>query len=474
MTESSRAQQIRRSLEQQQATQGPKETLTVPLQRGSAVLPVVTLPLSVPVLNAKSFRIAPKLADHPQATVVTSDPYGPEAQRIVTELVRSEHRHAGDLKESLKDGQDQPGVITREGVLINANTRCVLMRELAAEGDLRAQAIRVAVLPSDVLDPELLDLEAVLQKQKEHKDEYNLVSELMMLRTLHTEANMTEQQIARRQRLSSAKEVTLRFRVLDLMERARHRADPPLAIGVFARERDKLQNWKELLKNVNEIERDSGIEAADRHIEGWLASYLLGQDSVHQLRNATEGWVDRHLVDALGQGDALASAIAGSVTTPADPAQDPELGPTPEGLDLLASGVQEGDNQAATAASEVFKLTLKVMDPKPGATVTFPDGSVHPAEEVRARLQTSVRKGLEASKARIKAGGRYVAPERLLKNAKDALASAINALDEVARDPAFDPQVDGARSLLEEIVTQVEEANELLDLERELPAEDSA
>lgn len=83
------------------------------------------------------------------------------------------------------------------------------MRELTAEGDLRAQAIRVAVLPSDVLDPELLDLEAVLQKQKEHKDEYNLVSELMMLRTLHTDANMTEQQIARRQRLASAKEVTL-------------------------------------------------------------------------------------------------------------------------------------------------------------------------------------------------------------------------------------------------------------------------
>lgn len=112
------------------------------------------------------FRVAPKLADHPQVAVVTSDPYGPESQRIVTELVLSEHRHAGDLKESLKDGQGQPGVITREGALINANTRCVLMRELAAEGDLRAQAIRVAVLPSDVLDPELLDLEACSRSRK--------------------------------------------------------------------------------------------------------------------------------------------------------------------------------------------------------------------------------------------------------------------------------------------------------------------
>ena len=53
MTETSRAQQILRSLEQQQAGDGPKETLTVPLQRHSEVLPVITLPLSVPVLNAK-------------------------------------------------------------------------------------------------------------------------------------------------------------------------------------------------------------------------------------------------------------------------------------------------------------------------------------------------------------------------------------------------------------------------------------
>lgn len=37
VTESSRGQQIRRSLEQQQATEGPKETLIVPLRRGSAV-----------------------------------------------------------------------------------------------------------------------------------------------------------------------------------------------------------------------------------------------------------------------------------------------------------------------------------------------------------------------------------------------------------------------------------------------------
>ncbi len=431
MTESSRAQQILRSLEQYEHMKGSKETLVVPLQRGNAVLPVITIPLSIPVLNAKSFRIAPQLADHSQADLVSSDPFSPEAQRVVTDLVRRAHRHADDLKESLKDGQDQPGVITREGVLINANTRCVLMRELASEGDLRSDGIRVAVLPADVLNPELFDLEAVLQKQKEHKDEYNLVSELMMLRTLHVEGKMTEQQIARRQRLRKSEDVTERFKVLDLMERARHLVEPPLPLRTFARERDKFQNWKELLKRVSEIEATGRPGAADRHIQEWLTPYLLGQDSVHVLRNATEGWVDRHVFGALAGGDELSSAIAQSIVTGPSPGDRPEEEALPEGLEFLDFGAETAAEPPSAAPGQLLHLALKVIDAGPGSTVTLPDGTQQSAEEVKRRLETGVKKGLDASRARIKAGSRFVAPERLLANAKESLTAAIAALDEV-------------------------------------------
>lgn len=474
MTESSRAQQVLRSLEQYEHMKGSKETLVVPLQRGNAVLPVITIPLSVPVLNAKSFRIAPQLADHPQADLVHSDPFSPEAQRVVTELVRRAHRHADELKEALKDGQDQPGVITREGVLINANTRCVLMRELAAEGDLRSDGIRVAVLPADVLNPELFDLEAVLQKQKEHKDEYNLVSELMMLRTLHEEGRMTEQQIARRQRLRKAEEVTERFRVLDLMERARHLVEPPLPLRTFARERDKFQNWKELLKRVSEIESGpGGPAAADRHIQEWLTPYLLGQDSVHVLRNATEGWVDRHVFGALAGGDDLSSAIADSIVAAPPTGEGLDEQGRPEGLELLDFGGEASTEPQSAAPGQLLHLALQVIDAAPGSTVTLPDGTQQPAEEVKRRLETGVKKGLDASKARIKAGNRFVAPERLLASAKENLSAAIAALDDVVRDPDFVSQADGARSLLDDLAALIDEAGELLDSGSGLDLEDA-
>ena len=45
---------------------------------GEQLLTIITLPLSVPVLNAKSFRIAPALLDHPEADLVASDPESPE------------------------------------------------------------------------------------------------------------------------------------------------------------------------------------------------------------------------------------------------------------------------------------------------------------------------------------------------------------------------------------------------------------
>ena len=84
--------------------------------------------------------------------MIEADPYSPAAQRIVAELVRDSHRSAAALKDSLIDGQDQPGLITRKGKLVNGNTRCVLLRDLRAEGRITNSTIRVAVLPSDVVE----------------------------------------------------------------------------------------------------------------------------------------------------------------------------------------------------------------------------------------------------------------------------------------------------------------------------------
>jgi hypothetical protein len=156
MTELTREQRITQALTQYQEQSGPKDTLRVPLLQGGMLLEVLELPLEVPVLNAESFRIAPALSEHPQADLVSTDPYSPAAQRVVADLVRKSHRSADDLKESLVDGQDEPGVITRSGKLVNGNSRCVLLRELRAEGRVATSTIRVAVLPAGTTESQEL------------------------------------------------------------------------------------------------------------------------------------------------------------------------------------------------------------------------------------------------------------------------------------------------------------------------------
>ncbi|UCN14049.1 hypothetical protein LFM56_14305 [Cellulomonas iranensis] len=164
MTVASREQHIQQALVAYEAQKGKKETIRIAFQEG-LTLEVIEIPLRVPVLNADSFRIAPSLEDHPKADVVRADPDSEEAQEIIADLVKRSHRKVQGLKESLVNGQHHPGVITRKGKVINANNRCVLLRELFREGAISTDKIRVAVLPSTFRAAEELQLESVLSSR---------------------------------------------------------------------------------------------------------------------------------------------------------------------------------------------------------------------------------------------------------------------------------------------------------------------
>lgn len=65
----------------------------MPLRTGNRPLPVITVPLDLPVLNTRSFRIAPLLASMAEAKAIGTDPFSASSQRIVSELVVASHRH---------------------------------------------------------------------------------------------------------------------------------------------------------------------------------------------------------------------------------------------------------------------------------------------------------------------------------------------------------------------------------------------
>lgn len=459
MTEASRRQQVQMTLAEHEKKKDA-ERRPFQLRGGEETLPVVTVPLSMPLLNAKSFRIAPALLDHDAADMVHADPESPDAQRIVAELVIKAHSQAADLKDSLRGGQDEPGVITRSGILINANTRCVLMRELLDEGLITRNSIRVAVLPENVGPADLYDLEAVLQKQKDHKDPYNLVSELMMLRTLHLEAKMTEQQIAARQR-TSVREVRLGFKILELMERARHLVDPPLPIATFGGSKTQRQNWKELVLRVEDAEKDGGKLAGDQALREYLPLHLLEEDAVHSLRAADADWVNQWLLDELDKDKGIGTKIAAIATqTEDDSASNGVPDDDLDGLDVLDFGhTAEPVNGATTKTL----LDLTLVATKAGMDeIDLGDGSKYTGTEVVAALKASTKRALEKSRNRQAAGDALGAPSKLLEKALTNLDQANKALTDVIGRAEFTPHIEGTLSLLDDATDQIEVAREAL------------
>jgi len=469
MTERERTQHITAALAQYATQSGTKETLRLPL-RGSMTVEVIEVPLDLPVLNTDSFRIAPALEDHPKAQLVKSDPYGFETQAIVAELVRGAHRQAEELKGNLKtDGQDQPGVITRKGKLLNANTRCVLLRELHREGDYPRGTIRVAVLPGDVTQPEELQLESILQKQREYKDEYNLVSELMMLDKLHRGANMTPLAIAKQQRIRGGEaRVRELLNVLILMDRARKLTDPVLPLSAFISKKDQTQNWVELLRTTTELDQKEGTRAGDAHVRRWLLTFYAGHGSVHKLRFAKGEWVEElvlpELSDRAESGDSAAAQILDGVRESVATASN-DVVPVPDGLSFLGddddvAGQPEGEAEVGALLNLVAQ-----MKASGDGDVELPSGAVVGGDEIREVLAPVVKRALDEVKRRAAAGDQLEKPIVMLTEAQKKLSDVYVALEDVIEEPEFASRRDHAVVLAESVSELVDQILELLDAE---------
>ena len=164
MTEEARSHRIATAV----AGHDPKleETLRLRWHDEFRVFPVVTLDLDAVVLNPNSHRIQAQLESHPERDIVLRDPFSDDAQTIIAAIIRKDIEGYEDLRANLQaDEQRQPGVITRVGLLVNANRRAVALRENGA------RYIHVAVLPDATAD-EVSDLELTLQVQRDFREDY--------------------------------------------------------------------------------------------------------------------------------------------------------------------------------------------------------------------------------------------------------------------------------------------------------------
>jgi hypothetical protein len=463
VSSASRELHIKKAIEELRQRPDIPETERLQFRGHFQTFEVIELPLDVPVLNARSFRIAPLLADHPKKTVVEQDPESAEAQTIVAELVRKSHRHIDGLRGSLEaQGQAQPGVITRSGKLINGNSRCVLLRGLVAEGKIPASTtIRVAVLPGDTDNKEELDLESVLQQQKEFKDEYNLVARLMMIQSLY-DNGMTDEAITKSLRVDKAAEIKRLREVLVLMHRARSLTADPLPLSTFVTVEDQQQNWIDLLKEVRDVENLYGREAADDHIRGWLIAYFSGHSAVHQLRKAKGDWITRDLVPHLAEAGRDGDLITQTLSVELDTEESSGSTEVPVGVDLLDVDGGESAPSPSSVTQRVLNLVVQAAQ-DPEREFEMHDGTSLTGQEIKRVLHGSVAEGLNDAAQRKKDANRLVRPQSSAESAAGNLRSLIDALEDVADDAEFAPKIDDLKSTLDLIQSRLEEVLSIVE-----------
>jgi hypothetical protein len=335
------------------------------------------------------------------------------------------------------------------------------------DGTIHASSvIRVAVLPADTDNSEELGLESTLQQQKDFKDDYNLVSRLMMLQRL-SESGMSDQAIAAQQRTKGGPKRVKELReVLVLMGRARLLPTEHLPLSAFVKDEDQQENWLGLRLKVQEIEGFKGRDAADAFIREWLIAYFTGHDSVHQLRNATEGWTKRdllpHLAEAGSEGELLHDMVTTSdASTGENSASEVPTPAEPSGLDLLDIDGDEPVTEAPAPAQKLLDLAAQSAQDST-REFTLHDGTVRTGQELQKILHKTAAEGLSDAAQRKKDANRLTRPQSSADAAAQSLRALVEALEDVVDDSEFADKADDLRTTLDLIQSRLDEAVELV------------
>jgi hypothetical protein len=163
---------------------GLQETLTIEWRTKPQVVQVIDMPVDSLYYNPGTHRIrAQRSFDPAKDRRLDEDPWSDESQSYLKHLLQAEpsdptkrDKDFDELKQSLKDfRQNEPGLITREGILVNGNTRAAALRELGVTD------IRVAVLPDSCTWADINKVELSLQLRHDTRRPYSYINRLLTI-----------------------------------------------------------------------------------------------------------------------------------------------------------------------------------------------------------------------------------------------------------------------------------------------------
>lgn len=455
LPEGARRERIEAALE---ARPSDAETLRLPWQDDYQIFPVVTIPVAATVLNPNSHRIRAQLESHPSADEIRRDPFSEEAQDLLAEILRAlDPENFADLMANLGLGQRDPGVVTREGLLVNANRRATALRVLGQE------YIRVAVLPGDAGPPEIDQLELRLQIQRDFKDPYTFTNELVFVHDLTTNYGYDDARVARELGWTSASEpgqvdrgvrqVQQARRMLAIIREAQARGGGPAALPLtfFDDKRQSMLELDDAMQRLTDVPTSANLVRDAR-----LLALLAGQ-GYQPLRSIDENFGD-YLQPHLDESDTLTAVLA--TTTEAEPAPEVDL----PGLDVFGDDAGQGEATVVTALLDAVLEVACAGEAVVRAQTAGGDAVRVSWDDVQDDLQTAVTAAAEDAAEDRRFANDLEAPARHIKGAADSLRKAATRLNRVEGRAELDRQ--RLKQLAEDMFARAEE---LTDRIRALP-----
>lgn len=413
---------------------------------------VIKIHVDEVVLNPRSHRVRAQLEDDPEWAEHKDDPFSEAAQAVIQRQVREarSREEFAALKDSLaNEGQTDPGVITSKGVLINANTRAVALRELE---DPNKRYIRVAVLPDTLQPDELALLELRLQMQKALKVDYSLTNELLFIEELSVERSMLPAQIAKELRIAeTAKkgetEVMLRLKLLDLLRTMQQLPRDGLRLTFF----DGLgyEQLRDLHRAYSAVVDNDPAEATNI-LEAFLLSVSVGVTPVHQLRRIDPDFIPEYMLPQLEEDEMVGPHAAKLASLPSQEASKPA------GVGALLTGDGDGSTEVNVRGLIDIVTQRDHKVPIPGTSLVLE------RDDVKDALKTAIINGVSEKRRDDSASDRLQAPIERMRAAAKQVDKCKEACDGIIGTAEFD---DSRRKTLEVAFKRLQKNFRLLEAE---------
>ncbi|MEV5339121.1 hypothetical protein AB0K93_11625 [Streptomyces sp. NPDC052676] len=436
---------IKKKVEEVKAADGTRETVKVDWNEQQIHVEVIDLPLNGLYFNPGTHRIrAQRTHDPARDEVLDKDPWSAESQDYLRFLLQVSPTDTNlrdpafdKLKESLEQfGQNDPGLVTHHGVLVNGNTRAAALRELGA------QSMRVGVLPESFTWADINAVELSLQLRKDHRRDYSYINELIAMEE-QAALGRTPEQIAKAFRIQPKTYHQARWilsTIRELIDRSKSGGGVALRLVDFEGAQERLKELHRLYTKLETVDRDQA-----EVLKEWRLAAILLDFSKTDVRHIDEDFLKE---DHLGR--TLPSTLA---TGDSDAAQPDEV--LIPGLDLAVPAASSAVSEARALNDQILRASAAVRSRKADL-----------ADSDKAQQQAVLDEAKEAFDKAIEAAGRSARLRKRKQLAPARLAEACASIDQCVMDlvqartshsldeEAFDEAVLKLRSSLRKLAQQ--------------------